>query len=368
MNKHTDTIIINGQHFNARTGLPLPADVSATKTVRNVDGILPKHVTGATLNLPTQYTQPMKSVVKKPVMDMTRLPAPHTSKHPQQPGQTLMRRALAKPTPSLKRQTKLATANPKKSKVSVANLHRKSSAAVVDERKLQHAQAITKHDLIKRYAFPVTSVKSRPQLSPVAAQAVLASQQSANGLAKQPSMDLFEKALARADGHLQQPPKASRSNLSRAKKRQRSLNIATAAVACLLLIAFVAFQNVPNVKLQYASNRAGFHAALPGYKPAGFSVGKLSYQAGAVSVSFKSNSDSRAFAITQKPSAWDSQTLREDFVSVLGQQYHTASAGGRTIYLYGQNNATWVNDGVWYQVKTAGSLTERQLMQLASSM
>ncbi|MDL2342501.1 MAG: hypothetical protein QFB87_05505 [Patescibacteria group bacterium] len=368
MTKHSDTIIINGQHFNARTGLPVTAKPGAAKKVRTVDGILPQHVTATVLAKPVHYTQPLKTVVKKPVMDVTREPARNLPKRSLQPGQTLMRQATAKPAHSLKRHTKVLTANPAKAGVTVAHVTPKTSAAVIDSRKLQHANDVARSKLISR--FTEATVVSGPtvRLTAAASHAVVASQQAAYGLAKQPSLDLFERALAKAKSHEQATPKHVKRTLKQASKQQRRLNLAASGLACLLLVAFIAYQNMPNIKFQYASSRAGFHAALPGYRPAGFSVGKLNYQAGTVSVSFHSNSDDRSFAITQKPSGWDSQTLRENFVATNGQQYHTAEAGGRTIYLYGDSNATWVNGGVWYQVTTAGSLNERQLTQLASSM
>ena len=368
MTKHSsDIIILNGQHFNAKTGKAVMA--SRTPSVaRNVDGILPKHVTGTTLKKPAKYTQPLKSAVKQPVMDMARTPAAHLPKRSLQPGQTLMRRPLSTPAPSLKRQTKVVAANNQPGSVTVANLLPKTSASVVDDKKLQRAQTIPISQLISRFSSGTTVQTANAGLSATASRAIIASQQAAHGLAKQPSLDMFEKALALAHGHEEKTPAHVKRSLKQARRGQRALNAGAGALAIVLLAGFIGYQQLPNLKFQYASNQAGFHAGLPRYHPAGFSLGKLSYQAGAINVNFQSNSDDRAYAINQKASGWDSQALRDNFVATSGQPYHTATAAGRTIYLYGNNNATWVNGGVWYTVQAGSSLTERQVTSLAASM
>lgn len=365
MNKHTDTIIINGKHFNAKTGHALGAKANAPKTPVNVDGILPQHVTAAVLEKPAQYTKPMASAVKKPVMDIARAPAKHLQKRQTQPGQTLMRRAVAKPAPSLKRTTKILTANPNQATMTIANVKPKTSAAVIDNKKQTHASKIEKSSHINR--FSAVAVTKYAASTPAYVQPE-ASDQAAILLAHTADNDIFERALAQANSHEQATPEHIYKSLKKGTRRKRFTNVAASSLAVLLITGFVGYQNLPDMKVQYAGRQAGFEAQLPNYRPSGFSVGKLSYQTGIVSVSYKSNSDSRAFAITQQPSAWDSQTLRENFVMTKDTAYRTATAAGRTIYVYGKNNATWVNGGVWYNVQTEGSLSDRQLTELATSL
>ena len=366
--QQTDTIIVNGKHFNAHSGQPVLVK-AASKAVKNVDGILPQHVTAGVLEKAPRYTRQITAVTKQPVMDIARSGVHHMTKHPVQPAKTLMRRSLSKPTPGLKRRTKLVAAHQQSAVVAIANVTPKTSAATVNSQKLKKSLTVSKSNLITRFSTETSSFSHQPRLSNTASSAIVASQNAAHGLAKQPSMDIFELALARANGHQQKTPPHVTKTLKKSNKASRRLTWATASLAIVVLVGLIAYQNIPKLKFQYASSQAGFHAVLPGYRPSGFSLAKLSYQAGAVSVNFHSNSDDRAFAIVQKTSAWDSQTLRDNFVAAVGQQYHTAVAAGRTIYLYGDNNATWVNGGVWYQVQAkAGSLNERQLTQLATSM
>jgi hypothetical protein len=70
----------------------------------------------------------------------------------------------------------------------------------------------------------------------------------------------------------------------------------------------------------------------------------------------------------QKQSTWDSTALHDNFVAAKNGSYQTIQSAGRTIYTYGNGNATWVNSGVWYQVTSNGSLKMNDLVNLANSM
>jgi len=365
--KHSDTIIINGKHFNAATGYALDSSDKAPQKSRNVDGILPQHVTPLLLESPWSH-QPITSTVKKPVMDIVRTTAPHAPKRRAQPGQTLMRSALKKPQQSLKRTTKVLTANSKKANVTIADLAIKISATTVDDKKLNHAQLIKRSASVRRFT-PLTHVQpSALSLNSVTAKQVSTSRATAATYAQQPILDIFERALASAVSHEQiTPPHVSKS-LKNPSKVRRTSRLVISSLAVLFIAGFVGYQNLPNMKFQYASSQAGFRAELPDYRPPGFSIGKLNYETGAVRVSFTSNSDSRVFSITQQPSSWDNEALRENFFTQNNLDYVVTSAAGRTLYTYGDNNATWLNDGVWYDLKTDGSLTDRQLAQIASSL
>lgn len=368
MKTHTDIITINGKHYSAHSGRPVASKVGG----ETVNDILPKHVVTSTLKKPPLTPKTLSSSIKKPVMDIARVPASNAAKHRLQPGQTLMRRALTKPSKSLKRSTKVSVPNMASAAVVTATVAPKISAAVIDSKKLRHALHVTKSNSISRFANVAYTSSVNSSVNHLAAAAtsatVVTSQRAAQNLAKQPSMDIFERALANATGHQQKPLRAPALKLKKNARKKRFVNIAASSLATLLLIGFVGYSNLPNMKFQYASSKAGFHASLPSSMPAGFSLGKLSYHTGAVSVNFHSNSDQRSFAITQKPSAWDSQTLLDNFVAESGQQYHVSDTSGRTIYIYGNNNATWVSGGVWYNVQTNGGLSERQLTDLATSM
>lgn len=192
-------------------------------------------------------------------------------------------------------------------------------------------------------------------------------------------MDVFQRALKHANAH-EQPThnpraarKAAKAEAKRAKKatrpvHHRAMSVALASLAVLLLTGFFAYQNRADLIMRVADAKAGFHANLPGYKPAGFAAAKFSYGAGLVAVNFHNGTTGSSYSLVQKTSDWDSQTLLDSYVSTQSHTYQTLQSGGRTIYLYGNNNAAWVNGGVLYQLTSNGSLTTNDVLNIATSV
>jgi hypothetical protein len=85
-------------------------------------------------------------------------------------------------------------------------------------------------------------------------------------------------------------------------------------------------------------------------------------------VTFRSNSDERNFELQQQVSNWNSQALVDNFILSENKQYQTFQEKGKTIYVYDNANATWVNGGVWYKIEGNSSLNTEQLLKIASSI
>ncbi len=281
--------------------------------------------------------------------------------HKPQSSATLMRHVVSKPTHSLKRhQSAISHTDAVLAKpiLSVANM--KNSVGAIPIERLARAQKIPKHERVSRFASQISAHVLSPQRT-INNSALAQINES------RPS-SLFEQALEHATSHLQ-PPVAPVKHPERQKflAKKRVSAVATGLVL-LLLVGSIGYYSRTNLAIHMAANKAGFSATLPAYHPAGFSVGTLKSSAGTVAIHYKSNSDQRAFAITEKPSTWDSSTLRDNFVSAADKQYQVIEVGGRTVYLYGQHNAAWVNGGIWYQVESNGALSDQQLSHLASSL
>lgn len=121
--------------------------------------------------------------------------------------------------------------------------------------------------------------------------------------------------------------------------------------------------------MRLAASRAGVPGTLPNYQPSGFGMsGPIQYKAGQITIHYKSRSDSRAFHINQRSSEWDSATLLDQFVATNRRSYQTYQDNGKTIYIYDNDNATWVDGGIWYQIEGNSSLNSDQLLRLAASM
>jgi len=185
---------------------------------------------------------------------------------------------------------------------------------------------------------------------------------------------MLERGLAVANSH--ELPTLPSQHKSKRKKLAHKLGISPRAMAIsstvlagVLLGGFFAIQNVPNLSMRVASARAGFNASMPGYSPSGFSFkGPIKYSPGQVTISFDSNTDDREYSVTQRATNWNSEALLSNYVVSTNKQYQTYLDRGRTLYIYDESNATWIDNGVWYQVEGNSDMTTDQLVRIASSI
>jgi len=200
-------------------------------------------------------------------------------------------------------------------------------------------------------------------------------QQATTKPAVQPNrteQDLFSQALAQAKSHEQPAPKLSLRESAKSAQRKgsrgRKLMAISASFAIFVaLCGVVAFQNRSQIELQMASAKAGFAVASPMYLPQGYKNVKLQSASGNAAAAYQSDTQQR-FTIVQKKSNWNSETLLDNFVIASNEDYRGFQSNGRTVYVYGKGNATWVNGGIWYQIKGATSLSDQQLVKIAASM
>lgn len=184
---------------------------------------------------------------------------------------------------------------------------------------------------------------------------------------------LLDQALVAADTHKQAiRGRLPNQNLwQRLRRTPRWLSVGSAALVVLVAIGFFAWQNMPNVAMRVAASRSSLSASVPGYTPSGFSFwGPINYTDGSVTIRFKANSDDgRTFSINQRSSSWNSASLLANYVVPNGQSYQTFQNKGATVYLYGSNNnATWIDHGIWYNLESKAKLNADQLLRIAASM
>jgi hypothetical protein len=200
---------------------------------------------------------------------------------------------------------------------------------------------------------------------PVVAQAATeAAMHTANEVVQKAST-VFEQAIANATSHEQPAHQVSK----RGRGRQRKLVSSVAALGAVLIIGgFLAYANKATVQLQVASVKAGFQASMPGYAPEGFERQAARAEDGKVAINFVSPVTKEKFSLTQETSDWDSQTLFDSVVAQSDTSYQTVQSNGRTIYIYGNDNAAWVDGGVLYKVNGNSGLSSDQVIALAASM
>lgn len=262
---------------------------------------------------------------------------------------------------------------------SVANASASFSSLVSKEHRAGRSKLVHKSHLISRF----TLADSEPAM--VMAATELPVQPHPDQIINKPveikipeyaepksSKDIIAEALGKAASHTEPAPKKTRTHHKIGKKvglGRKASNAATMALVTLVLGGFIAYQNMANIALHVAAAKAGVAASLPSYRPAGFGLSRnIAASPGQVVLSFHSNSDDRGFKITQTASSWNSQSLLNNFVATTDQPYQENSdSGGKTVYTYGNGNATWVSDGVWYKLEGNSSLPADQLVRIANS-
>ena len=409
-------IELNGKKYDALTGAFLgESRVKATKASRAslqrhgrvVDGFVrAKPAAGSTAaptvikpqplqkaSQPKHITQPAKKTAVRNI-DVHRV-SPKAAIQPHQPERpkTLMRHVVKKPDVSMKPSMKTAVpaeimAAPKST---IAKpLEKKLSASNINPFRLARSRHVAKSHHIHRFERPrpqqaqhtavqaqrpaqyaVAPVRANlhaagrtPQVIVSNGQAVQKPGVSASAAAPREHIDVFEAALAHATSHEQQAP----AHIRRRNTQKRRLVNAMAGVGAFLLLAgFVGYMNMTNIELRVASMRAGFHAQMPQYKPSGYALeGGIQSIDGKVAMNFRSGNST--YTITQEASDWNSVTLLDQTAAERGEPSQTIQSKGRTIYIYDDSNATWVNGGVRYQVNGNAPLNADELVSLATSM
>lgn len=318
------------------------------------------------------------------VMDVQRAPAPSHKPHKPERAKTLMRTAVKRPAASLKRRAKAQTRTDilvKSPKVSVKT---KQSSLIVDQQRKLRAEQIDKSQLIRHFA-PEQNTWFRQNSASKAAQAAavpMPTPPSRSAAAPtNRSMDIFQRALTHATAHEQPPVEPARAEVHRtvhpaakAPRRARRpihhhlVSTVAASLAVVLLFGFFAYQNKADITMRFANAKAGFHATLPGYKPSGFAAGNFRYSPGVVSVEYARAGTSRTYTISQQVSKLNNQTLLDTTITPNSKSYQTFQQGNRTIYLYGNSNAAWVDNGVLYKITSNGNLTSNDILDIATSV
>lgn len=312
-----DSITINGQQYNAVTGLPVKEGHSSS--THNTDATERRHHTPAT-NL---HSTAQRSV-------------------------TLHRKSLKKPT------------------------HRIVGHA-------PHSRTISDiHPGVRRFApHPVDAVKPKPapvvetapvvRTHPIVARAHERSAAKARTLSAHiPSAsERKEEAVAHAvaNTHKQKPLR------SRIQPRQRVTAILSATFALVLLGGYFTYLNMPSLSVRVAAAQAGIDAGYPNYRPDGYSLtGPVTYADSRVSMLFKSNSGTQNFTINQTKSSWNNEAVLDNYVTPrAGSNYIPYSERGLTIYTF-DDNAAWVNGGILYTIEGNAPLSSEQIRRIATSL
>lgn len=236
--------------------------------------------------------------------------------------------------------------------------------------KKRHAGGVPRSNMVSRFGAPIRTAPTKSQVTS-STQPKPAARQQTTAATKQ-EHPAIAKALASATSHEQTKLKKPRLNARLAKKLRISPKLVSSgafALAFLFIGGFFTYQNIPGITMKVAATRSGVQGNLPGYRPSGFRLdGGIAYKKGQITINYKSTTDDRNYKLTQDNSAWDSQSLLDNYIATTRNTYQTVQDKGKTIYIYDESNATWVDGGIWYRIEGDSSLNSHQLLRIAASL
>ena len=188
----------------------------------------------------------------------------------------------------------------------------------------------------------------------------------------------IQKALASAEAIGKQGEKQVVTNV--AKKTKKSgmqvhfgfgkvmLALSCAAVAVFAIVYFVNL-SMPDISLQVAAVQTGIDLSYPNYVPRDYSVSSITSEDGKVVIDFNNSANGNSFSLTEEKTSWDTNALASNYVKEeYGENYTIIREQGLTIYVSG-SNAAWVNGGVVYKITANnGTLTNKQIRSIATSL
>jgi hypothetical protein len=288
-------------------------------------------------------------------------PINSADRHTPTTSQILMRSSVKKPSPSLKRRVKISESTDKLlSKIPTAKMSTHVTLSTDHHERQHRAATLKRSEHIKHFVAPSENHAPKPA-NPANKSWHPAPQTTPTALPKGPTDLLLERALSQATSH-EEPLGAPLRN-----PRWQRISLIAVPVAVLALLVISA-HGFTRLQLRIASAKAGFDTSLPAYQPAGYSLGPLSYSSGIFSSEFDAQGRGLSYTITQKSTTWNTHELLNNYVMVNASNAKVIQIGNRTIYLYGDGDATWISGGIWYQLDSDGSLNQAQIIDVANSL
>ncbi|MEO5690723.1 MAG: DUF4367 domain-containing protein [Candidatus Saccharimonadales bacterium] len=330
--KHT--IIINGRHYDATTGLAVDTPAVQASTAQN------KPVATKTTEHHIE--------VKIASSSTPRTAANHVKKHLLK-SQTLRRDIVKRPSGAHDKVAKHVTTH--------AVVHKSphiSKFAPHPANVAPRTTHVRQHDTPTAQSHVVTAAHHKAMARTEKPKA-LSSRELKDHLIKQ-------RLDAAPTKHANHKP---------TKKMRAPLRVSSVMAACLgvmILGGYLSYINMPNLSVRVAASQAGINAQYPGYTPSGYRFnGPVSYSNGQVLLSFAANGGNTKYQINQQKSGWDSQAVLDNYVVAKSDSYDVNDTQGLTVYTYG-NNAAWVNKGVLYTISGDAPLRTEQVLRIATSL
>ncbi|MCA9342613.1 DUF4367 domain-containing protein [Candidatus Saccharibacteria bacterium] len=340
---HRNTIEINGKLYDAKNGLLLSSTTNTPQTFHpkpTIDGVIT-----AKQKTKSQRNPNIRSSKSKAVHN--------TRKHRNtQKSHTLIRYGVKKPESGKTKTHEIKSFSRSRSTKEV------DKSPFVSKFSASHSKPVIKAEHVAVTEAPKPSNR---QLTVGNIDKSAKPRKETSHKHNESIEEIFQKAIA-------QTPPRRKHNKQKVRKARKIGKTATLTATFLILFGFIAYLNFADIQVKLASTQAGFDAAMPDYTVSGYKMKNLiDTEPGKVSISFTSNTDDRSYTVNEEVSKWSSSALQENYLSARNITYQTTQDAGKTIFLYDNGNATWVNGGVWYTINS-NALSTDQLVNIASSL
>jgi hypothetical protein len=233
----------------------------------------------------------------------------------------------------------------------------------INQAKSNVISRFSKQSSVNTVLSPNLTVKQQPTSQPM----------EQNNLPETPSVFSQNTTRKNKNTRVSHSDEAAQNTTQKASKKfsfsKKLAGFSTAGLALIVLGGFMAYQRVPELAIKVATNTAQFSIKAPHATPGGYAFkGPIKAAKYSAVMTYKSNSDSRYYTLTQKPTDWTSESLLSNFLVNAKYSYQTYYDKGLTIFVYNKNNATWVDKGVWFTLQSDGTLSNDQILSIASSI
>ncbi len=289
----------------------------------------------------------------------------HVRAHSTEHSRTLMRRAVKKPAPGVRKQLRVQSEVAHRSSQQIITKH---GAEYVNEDRLSKAQKVPKHNKVSRFyvapdvpiTFAKVPVRTEPTVQP------RPSDDPAEVPPPTPTKtDIFEHAIHNASHYVDLS--AHRKHVKK-HARHHAYSMAAGVLALLVITGFAAYQNTPGLQLKVAGIRAGISTTTPNFAATGFAYNGTQADQARLVIGLKSGNGH--YQLSEQKTNWtgDEMIAHVSSTDASGQaNYTTMQAGDNTVYRFNSTQATWVKDGIWYQVNGSQELTADQLNALVQN-
>jgi hypothetical protein len=154
---------------------------------------------------------------------------------------------------------------------------------------------------------------------------------------------------------------------TKSKSPAKPTAIVMTVIGLALLGTFLWQTNYSDFSVKLASIQAGLTASVPGFVPTGWSKAQ-SVKTSQGSLSYELVKDGKSLTVEQQKSDWDSQAVLEQHVLKKTTDYLALQAQGLTIYMYGDNQAVWVNQGTLYTLSGDHGIDQDDIIRMATSL